>query len=95
MDKRLPSSFQQLEKLGEGTYATVSTWLVTSDRAPLTPTLGIQGPQSTDGRVCRAQRDSPRLRGRNAFDRDSRDIAHERAEAREHRLPTRCDPHRK
>ena len=24
MDKRLPSSFQQLEKLGEGTYATVS-----------------------------------------------------------------------
>jgi hypothetical protein len=25
MDKRHPSSFQQLEKLGEGTYATVST----------------------------------------------------------------------
>lgn len=24
MDKRHPSSFQQLEKLGEGTYATVS-----------------------------------------------------------------------
>jgi hypothetical protein len=23
MDKRNPSSFQQLEKLGEGTYATV------------------------------------------------------------------------
>jgi len=26
MDKRHPSSFQQLEKLGEGTYATVRVW---------------------------------------------------------------------
>lgn len=26
MDKRNPSSFQQLEKLGEGTYATVCAW---------------------------------------------------------------------
>jgi len=26
MDKRHPSSFQQLEKLGEGTYATVGEW---------------------------------------------------------------------
>jgi hypothetical protein len=26
MDKRHPSSFQQLEKLGEGTYATVRLW---------------------------------------------------------------------
>jgi negative regulator of the PHO system len=26
MDKRHPSSFQQLEKLGEGTYATVCAW---------------------------------------------------------------------
>ena len=28
MDKRHPSSFQQLEKLGEGTYATVSDVVV-------------------------------------------------------------------
>lgn len=27
MDKRNPSSFAQLEKLGEGTYATVRTYL--------------------------------------------------------------------
>jgi hypothetical protein len=27
MDKRHPSSFQQLEKLGEGTYATVCLYI--------------------------------------------------------------------
>lgn len=33
MDKRHPSSFQQLEKLGEGTYATVSCWVWRDDEA--------------------------------------------------------------
>jgi hypothetical protein len=34
MDKRHPSSFQQLEKLGEGTYATVRLRCFYSDPAP-------------------------------------------------------------
>jgi hypothetical protein len=71
MDKRHPSSFQQLEKLGEGTYATVrlfplacfrvlmSNFLLTADLQR----AGLQGPQPPDGRVCRSQGDPPRFRG--------------------------------
>lgn len=68
--KRHPSSFQQLEKLGEGTYATVTT-----PRAPppLTacqslippPHTGLQGPQPRDGRACRPQGDPSRFRRRH------------------------------
>ena len=67
MDKRHPpSSFQQLEKLGEGTYATVSPHfnpylsLLFKMRLLILLSLntGLQGSQQTDGCSRRAQGDS-------------------------------------
>jgi hypothetical protein len=71
MDKRHPSSFQQLEKLGEGTYATVRLPPRTCSQVPMSKFLltadlqraGLQGPQPPNGRVCRSQGDPPRFRG--------------------------------
>ena len=67
MDKRHPpSSFQQLEKLGEGTYATVSPYLVPYLSLLCKMRLltwvsfntGLQGSQQTDGCPRCAQGDS-------------------------------------
>jgi hypothetical protein len=61
---RNPSSFQQLEKLGEGTYATVrrsvSSYTILTRLTCLR--TGLQRAQSPDGRICRPQRDPSRLR---------------------------------
>ena len=76
MDKRHPSSFQQLEKLGEGTYATVS--LVHSSKTVLI-FLGFQRAKSTNRRACSAQGNPPRFRGRHPFHCYTRDIVDERA----------------
>ena len=81
-NKRHPSSFQQLEKLGEGTYATVRH--LTFSRRPCRTCLrlsGLQRAQPPDGRVRCLERNSPRLRRRDAEHGDSRDIADERTEA--------------
>jgi len=59
MDRRHPSSFQQLEKLGEGTYATVSQ-LSTGRTVADPPTLGLQRAKQTDWRASRPERDPPR-----------------------------------
>ena len=69
MDKRHPSSFQQLEKLGEGTYATVrDTVTQTSCANELAnyKTTGIQRPQWSDRCLRGAERDPSRQRRRHA-----------------------------
>ena len=78
MDKRHPSSFQQLEKLGEGTYATVS--LAHSSKIVLI-FLGFQRAESTNRGACSAQGNPPRFRGRHPFHCYTRDIIDERAQA--------------
>lgn len=60
-NKRNPSSFQQLEKLGEGTYATVRQSSILQLQRVLTPPTGLQRSQPPDGRVCRLEGDPPRL----------------------------------
>lgn len=62
--KRHPSSFQQLEKLGEGTYATVrspNAFEIVTGYPLLTymGVIGLQGTEPPDGRTCRPQGDSP------------------------------------
>lgn len=82
MDRRHPSSFQQLEKLGEGTYATVSSsehWALSGSR--LTCMTGLQRAQSTDWRTGRAERNPPRQRRGHAEHGDPRDQSDERVEA--------------
>lgn len=74
--KRQLNSFQQLEKLGEGTYATVCplpdppTLLAPALLAVLIHLPGLQRSQPPHRRVCCTQRDPPRLRGRNSLDCD-------------------------
>jgi hypothetical protein len=58
--KRHAASFQQLEKLGEGTYATVSQHLQPG------LTRCMQRPQPPDRRAGGAERDPPRLGGGHA-----------------------------
>lgn len=57
MDQRHPNSFQQLEKLGEGTYATVSN--PQPSLLDATNKLGIQRQEQTNRRASCAKGDSP------------------------------------
>lgn len=50
MDKRHPSSFQQLEKLGEGTYATVSFPHLTSPNRRCCAVISECHPRAVDMR---------------------------------------------
>lgn len=72
MDKRHPNSFQQLEKLGEGTYATVSFPCASRVYIEhvLTCSKGLQRPQPPDWRVRRPQGNPPRLRRGHSVDGD-------------------------
>lgn len=69
MDKRHPSSFQQLEKLGEGTYATVRVApprphaLQGSPRVDADEVAGLQRPQWADGPVRGSERNPSGQRG--------------------------------
>jgi hypothetical protein len=48
-NRRHPSSFQQLEKLGEGTYATVRRPSQSRYLSHVLTCAGVQGPQPADG----------------------------------------------
>ena len=65
-NRRHPSSFQQLEKLGEGTYATVGPHGHFQPR--ILTRAGLQGSQPPDGRASGPQGNPPRLRGGHALD---------------------------
>lgn len=80
MDKKHPNSFQQLEKLGEGTYATVSILGSLSTGHRLTLVTGLQRQEQADWRICRTERNSPGLRGRDSVHGHTRDLVDEGAE---------------
>jgi hypothetical protein len=72
IDKRHPSSFQQLEKLGEGTYATVrastrNSWRLQLPQAHTHSSLGFQRTKPTDWRAGGVEGDPPGQRGGNSL----------------------------
>ena len=96
MDKRHPSSFQQLEKLGEGTYATVGLYCFNFNFMARNLTgAGLQRTEPPDRRAGSAQGDPSRFRRGDSEHCHPRNLSHERAQARERCLPARCHPHRK
>lgn len=81
MDRRHPSSFQQLEKVCSHVLPTKTSVTLTRIQVRRGDIChGLQGPESTDRRTGRAQRDSPRFGRRHTLDRHPRNQFDERAQ---------------